>query len=100
MDRILYRLACPAGRRGPAQRARRGIIFAAKRGLLCCIAEWWRGAMIDRVPGSAAGQLVTSAYTNAAGARQYQLYVPGGAAGQALPLVVMLHGCGQAAAEL
>src|SRR6202000_3356474 len=31
----------------------------------------------------------------AAGSRTFTLYVPSGSAGQALPLVVMLHGCTQ-----
>src|SRR5271165_1325626 len=31
----------------------------------------------------------------AAGARDYKVYVPSGAAGRALPLIVMLHGCTQ-----
>ncbi|WP_395675496.1 alpha/beta hydrolase family esterase [Inquilinus sp.] len=35
------------------------------------------------------------AYTDQAGRRTYKLYIPGGRAGQALPLVVMLHGCTQ-----
>ena len=35
------------------------------------------------------------AYANAAGSRAYKLYVPSGYNGQALPLVVMLHGCNQ-----
>jgi Esterase PHB depolymerase len=34
-------------------------------------------------------------YANAAGSRAYKLYVPSGYRGQALPLVVMLHGCTQ-----
>ena len=34
-------------------------------------------------------------YANAAGRRSYKLYVPSGYNGQALPLVIMLHGCTQ-----
>ena len=34
-------------------------------------------------------------FSNAAGNRAYKVYVPSGYAGQALPLVVMLHGCTQ-----
>lgn len=34
-------------------------------------------------------------FSNAAGSRTYKVYVPSGYAGQALPLVVMLHGCTQ-----
>jgi poly(hydroxyalkanoate) depolymerase family esterase len=34
-------------------------------------------------------------YANSAGSRTYKLFVPSGCVGQAMPLVVMLHGCRQ-----
>jgi poly(hydroxyalkanoate) depolymerase family esterase len=43
----------------------------------------------------AGGQYTDGSYTNHAGTRNYKLYVPSGYTGQALPLVVMLHGCTQ-----
>jgi poly(3-hydroxybutyrate) depolymerase len=41
------------------------------------------------------GHFSTFNYSNAAGSRQYRLYVPAGAARDPLPLIVMLHGCTQ-----
>lgn len=41
------------------------------------------------------GQFLTGSYANQAGTRTYKLYIPSGYRGQALPLVVMLHGCTQ-----
>ncbi|MFZ1431672.1 MAG: PHB depolymerase family esterase [Geminicoccaceae bacterium] len=38
---------------------------------------------------------LAGSYSNQAGSRAYKLYVPSGAHGQMLPLVVMLHGCTQ-----
>ena len=47
----------------------------------------------DVVPDGA--QFLRAAYGNQAGSRDYKLYVPSGYRGQAVPLVVMLHGCTQ-----
>lgn len=41
------------------------------------------------------GQFIEATYSNSAGTRAYKLYIPSGYHGQALPLVVMLHGCTQ-----
>jgi poly(hydroxyalkanoate) depolymerase family esterase len=44
---------------------------------------------------SSQGEFVAGAHTHAALTRHYKLYVPPGATGRSLPLVVMLHGCTQ-----
>jgi poly(hydroxyalkanoate) depolymerase family esterase len=54
-------------------------------------APWNR---VERAPATA-GHFIEGAYTNRAGTRAYKLYLPSGYCGQALPLVVMLHGCTQ-----
>ena len=53
----------------------------------------------DADPDVPAGQFVDSSYTNAAGSRGYKLYVPTGYRQQSVPLVVMLHGGTQGAAD-
>lgn len=42
------------------------------------------------------GKFIEGIYSNPAGSRAYKLYIPSGYHGQAVPLVVMLHGCTQA----
>ena len=47
----------------------------------------------DIVPDG--GQFLARSYSNHAGNRAYKLYIPSGYHGQALPLIIMLHGCTQ-----
>jgi poly(hydroxyalkanoate) depolymerase family esterase len=54
---------------------------------------WMRPAPLstpDIVPEG--GKFIEAIYTNPAGSRAYKLYIPSGYHGQAVPLVVMLHG--------
>src|SRR5260221_4735446 len=45
-------------------------------------------------------QFIEATYSNPAGTRAYKLYIPSRYHGQALPLVVMLHGCTQSPDDL
>ncbi len=65
-----------------------------------------RSRGVQRPPGMATGRsasvvvpkgarFLERSYTNDAGTRSYKLYVPSGYQGQAVPLIVMLHGCTQ-----
>lgn len=53
--------------------------------------------VVPIVTESPAGRFIAGAYEDRAGARSYKLYIPATYTGQALPLVVMLHGCTQSA---
>jgi poly(hydroxyalkanoate) depolymerase family esterase len=46
-------------------------------------------------PSHPSGQFIAGTHADAAGQREYKLFVPPGPHGQPLPLVVMLHGCTQ-----
>ena len=41
------------------------------------------------------GRFIAGSYANFAGVRSYRLFIPSAWRGQALPLIVMLHGCKQ-----
>jgi poly(hydroxyalkanoate) depolymerase family esterase len=51
--------------------------------------------VVDVTARSGHGEFITRNYSNAAGTREYKIYIPAAYTGQALPLVVMLHGCKQ-----
>ncbi|NVM76799.1 poly(hydroxyalkanoate) depolymerase family esterase [Duganella sp. SG902] len=46
-------------------------------------------------PPADGAQFLSGSYTNHAGTRNYKLYIPASYHGQAMPLLVMLHGCTQ-----
>lgn len=50
-----------------------------------------------RAPRIEPGRFVAGTYRNRAGQRHYKLYAPSNFGAEALPLVVMLHGCSQSA---
>ncbi len=63
----------------------------------------WCGPLVrpGRVSPSShpGGRFVDGAYSNTAGMRPYKLYIPRSSTGQAVPLVIMLHGCTQNAVD-
>ncbi len=89
---------------GHARKAAGGTIPSGDAGLASAWRDkWreWRGSMAQpeqaRGPSepAAPGAFTAGSFTNHAGTRDYKLYLPTGYRGQALPLVVMLHGCTQ-----
>ncbi|MFC5498663.1 alpha/beta hydrolase family esterase [Caenimonas terrae] len=47
------------------------------------------------LPTGGRPQFVAGSFATTSGQREYKLFIPGGAGGKPLPLVVMLHGCTQ-----
>jgi poly(hydroxyalkanoate) depolymerase family esterase len=47
----------------------------------------------------AGGKFVDGAYSSTVGTRSYKLYIPRNYTGQAIPLIIMLHGCSQNAID-
>jgi poly(hydroxyalkanoate) depolymerase family esterase len=84
-DRPLFGAATPA----------RPNRFGALRALFDCVRRRSPAPVStpDIVP--AGGRFIEATYSNPAGTRKYKLYIPSRYQGQALPLVVMLHGCTQ-----
>jgi len=49
----------------------------------------------EEVAATNHGQFLKKSFTNRAGTRSYKLFIPSSYHGQAMPLVIMLHGCTQ-----
>jgi poly(hydroxyalkanoate) depolymerase family esterase len=68
----------------------------AKLGVPGGLAQAFKMPAATPAPEPAAGaQFIAGSYVNHAGSRNYKLYIPSTYHGQAMPLLVMLHGCTQ-----
>jgi poly(hydroxyalkanoate) depolymerase family esterase len=73
---------------------------AIKSSVRKTVREAVRPALARRRPPAGAGEWIAGLAVGPAGARRFRLYRPPGVApGERLPLMVMLHGCGQDAAR-
>jgi poly(hydroxyalkanoate) depolymerase family esterase len=87
---------------GPAE-ADQSLLPDALRGLLERLRQGHHEPGLGRPPKPVrapeplpdGAQFISGIYADQAGSRGYKLYIPSGYRGQAVPLVVMLHGCTQ-----
>ena len=86
------------GRRPAGRRSRAATLPTPPPNLLTRGAASPSGMTVGRAtPASVpeGARFLEGSYTNGAGTRSYKLYIPSGYTGQAVPLIVMLHGCTQ-----
>ncbi len=89
IDAPAFGVSAPLAEVRPGIRRRRGgLLGRAGRGVA-------RPPVLAEAVAPFAGKWLDGTHTNVAGTRAYKLYVPSGYQGQALPLIVMLHGCTQ-----
>jgi poly(hydroxyalkanoate) depolymerase family esterase len=77
----------------PSFRALQGWPYRVRRHSVSGLRGWTQRGPVstpDIVPEG--GKFIEAVYTNAAGSRPYKLYIPSRHQGQALPLIVMMHG--------
>jgi poly(hydroxyalkanoate) depolymerase family esterase len=76
--------------------------LAPKPGVMRSFIDWGARHLFDVAPpagtqaaGASGAQFLSASFTNHVGTRPYKLYIPGSCCGDAVPLIVMLHGCTQ-----
>lgn len=82
-------------RRKPRSPGNPNSLFACQRLLV----RLPRGLLASSLRRPVPGSFITGSFEGPDGTLSYKLYTPSGSARRRMPLVVMLHGCGQSAAD-